>query len=102
MDICKPTIEKGEKVEATLPIKNINRTVGTIVGSELTRRHGLDGLEEDTVKLHFNGSAGQSFGAFVPKSMTLTLEGDSNELYRERSFWRQINSLSPKKLYIYT
>ncbi len=79
LDICKPTIEKGEKVEATIPIKNINRTVGTIVGSELTRRYGLDGLEEGTIKLHFTGSAGQSFGAFVPKSMTLTLEGDSND-----------------------
>ena len=79
LDICKPTIENGEKVEAILPIKNINRTVGTIVGSELTRRYGIDGLEEGTIKLHFNGSAGQSFGAFIPKSMTLTLEGDSND-----------------------
>lgn len=79
MYLCKPAIEKGEKVEAVLPIKNINRTVGTIVGSELTRKYGLDGLPEDTVKLHFNGSAGQSFGAFIPKSMTLTLEGDSND-----------------------
>jgi len=79
LDICKPAIENGEKVEAILPIKNINRTVGTIVGSELTRKYGLNGLEEDTIKLHFNGSAGQSFGAFMPKSMTLILEGDSND-----------------------
>jgi len=79
LDICKPAIENGEKVEAILPIRNINRTVGTIVGSELTRKYGLNGLEEDTIKLHFNGSAGQSFGAFIPKSMTLTLEGDSND-----------------------
>jgi len=49
------------------------------VGSELTRKYGLNGLEEDTIKLHFNGSAGQSFGAFMPKSMTLILEGDSND-----------------------
>ncbi|MGI9535347.1 MAG: glutamate synthase large subunit, partial [Thermodesulfobacteriota bacterium] len=79
MDICKPTIENGEPVEASLPIKNINRTVGTIVGSELTRRYGLNGLPEDTIKIHFNGSAGQSFGAFMPKSMTMVLEGDSND-----------------------
>ena len=79
LDVCKPAIENGEKVEAVIPIKNINRTVGTIVGSELTRRYGLNGLDEDTVQLHFNGSAGQSFGAFVPKSMTMTLEGDSND-----------------------
>jgi len=79
MDICKPAIENGEKVEAIVPIKNINRTVGTIVGSELTRRYGVNGLEEGTLQLHFKGSAGQSFGAFIPKSMTLTLEGDSND-----------------------
>ena len=78
-EICRPTIEKGQRVEASIPIKNTNRTVGTIVGSELTRRYGPEGLEEDTIKLHFSGSAGQSFGAFVPKSMTLVLEGDSND-----------------------
>ena len=78
-EICRPAIESGEKVEAAIPIRNVNRTVGTIVGSELTRRYGLDGLEEDTVKLRFSGSAGQSFGAFVPPSMTLVLEGDAND-----------------------
>jgi glutamate synthase (ferredoxin) len=79
MDICKPAIEKGKPVSATLPIKNINRVVGTIVGSELTRRHGANGLPEDTIKIHFKGSAGQSFGAFMPKGMTFTLEGDAND-----------------------
>lgn len=79
LDICKPTLENGEPVEAIIPIKNVNRTTGTILGSELTRRYGRDGLPEDTVRLHFNGSAGQSFGAFVPRFMTLILEGDSND-----------------------
>jgi glutamate synthase (NADPH) large chain len=79
MGICKPTLENGEPLEAIIPIKNVNRTVGTILGSELTRRYGRDGLPEDTVRLHFNGSAGQSFGAFVPGFMTLILEGDSND-----------------------
>ncbi len=81
MDICKPAIENGELVDirAPIPIRNINRTVGTIVGSELTRKYGLNGLSENTIKLRFYGSAGQSFGAFVPKSMTLFLEGDSND-----------------------
>ncbi len=79
MEICRPAIEKGERVEASVSIKNVNRTAGTIVGSELTRRYGLDGLAEDTVRLHFSGSAGQSFGAFIPPSMTLVLEGDSND-----------------------
>jgi glutamate synthase (ferredoxin) len=78
LDLCKPAIEKGEKVKATLPIKNTNRVVGTILGNEITKSH-WQGLPEDTVHLHFQGSAGQSFGAFVPKGVTLELEGDSND-----------------------
>ncbi len=79
LDLCRPAVENGERVEAALPVRNVNRTVGTIVGSELTRKYGLDGLAEDTVRLRFSGSAGQSFGAFVPPSMTLVLEGDAND-----------------------
>jgi glutamate synthase (ferredoxin) len=79
LDLCKPALERKERVEATLPIRNVNRVVGTILGSEVTRRYGMEGLPEDTIKLHFRGSAGQSFGAFVPKGITLTLEGDSND-----------------------
>lgn len=78
LDLCRGAIEKGEKVKATLPIKNINRVVGTILGNEITKRH-WEGLPEDTVHLHFQGSAGQSFGAFVPKGVTLELEGDAND-----------------------
>ncbi|MEO1399907.1 MAG: glutamate synthase large subunit [Cyanobacteria bacterium J06635_1] len=78
LDLCKPAIEKGEKVKATLPIKNVNRVVGTILGNEISKRH-WEGLPEDTVHLHFQGSAGQSFGAFVPKGVTLELEGDAND-----------------------
>jgi len=78
LDICKPAIEKGEKVSAKLKIKNVNRVVGTILGNEITKRH-WNGLPEDTVHLHFTGSAGQSFGAFVPKGVTLELEGDAND-----------------------
>ncbi len=76
---CAPALERGEPVELDLPIRNVNRTVGTILGSELTRRYGGTGLADDTIKLHFTGSAGQSFGAFVPRGITLTLEGDSND-----------------------
>ncbi len=76
---CAPALERGEPVELDLPIRNVNRTVGTILGSDLTRRHGGTGLADDTIKLHFTGSAGQSFGAFVPRGITLTLEGDSND-----------------------
>src|SRR5262249_25546936 len=66
-------------VSATLPIRNVNRVVGTIIGSEITRRYGAVGLPGDTIHLHFRGSAGQSFGAFIPRGMTLSLEGDSND-----------------------
>jgi len=81
LDICKPAIERGEKVRAELPIINVNRVVGTITGSEITKKHGPDGLPEDTVLLKFNGSAGQSFGAFIPRGMTLELEGDANDYF---------------------
>jgi glutamate synthase (ferredoxin) len=79
LDICRPALERGHTVRAKLPIKNVNRVVGTMVGSELTRRYGPEGLPEDTIQLHFQGSAGQSFGAFIPKGMTLLLEGDAND-----------------------
>ena len=62
-----------------LPIRNVNRTVGTITGSEVTRKHGFNGLPEDTIWVKFTGSAGQSFGAFLPPGMTLELEGDAND-----------------------
>ncbi|OXS61647.1 glutamate synthase large subunit [Cohnella sp. CIP 111063] len=74
-----PALESGERVSGTFPIKNTNRVVGTIVGSEVTSRYGKNGLPEDTIKFHFVGTAGQSFGAFIPQGMTLTLEGDSND-----------------------
>ena len=79
--ICKPAIERGEKVRAELPIINVNRVVGTITGSEVTKKHGPNGLPEDTIHLKFNGSAGQSFGGFIPKGMTLELEGDANDYF---------------------
>ena len=79
LDLCKPAIERQEPVKATLPIRNVNRVVGTITGSEVTRRHGAAGLPDDTIQLTFQGSAGQSFGAFMPKGMTFTLEGDAND-----------------------
>ncbi len=77
--LCKNAIENGEPIEATVAIRNINRVTGTILGSEITRRYGADGLKEDTIRLTFKGSAGQSFGAFIPKGMTLKLVGDAND-----------------------
>lgn len=79
LDACKPAIENGEKVVLDLPIKNVNRVVGTITGSELTLKHGAKGLPADTITVRFKGSAGQSLGAFMPKGMTFLLEGDAND-----------------------
>ena len=79
LDICRPAIERGEKVTAKLPIRNVNRVVGTITGSEVTKRWGAAGLPDDTIRIQFTGSAGQSFGAFMPRGMTFTLEGDAND-----------------------
>ena len=79
LKLCEPAIDRKEKVVAALPIRNVNRVVGTIVGSEITRRWGVEGLPEDTIEIHFTGSAGQSFGAFMPKGMSFTLEGDAND-----------------------
>jgi glutamate synthase (NADPH/NADH) large chain len=79
LDIVLPALMHDAKVEASLRIENTDRAVGTIVGSHISRKFGAKGLADDTIKLHFTGSAGQSFGAFVPRGMTLTLEGDSND-----------------------
>jgi glutamate synthase domain-containing protein 3 len=79
LDLCKPAIERGEPVRAEVPIRNVNRVVGTITGSEITRKYGPMGLPDDTVHIHFKGSAGQSFGAFMPPGMTFVLEGDAND-----------------------
>jgi glutamate synthase domain-containing protein 2/glutamate synthase domain-containing protein 1/glutamate synthase domain-containing protein 3 len=77
--LCKDALERGQPVEASLPIRNIHRVVGTMLGSEITRRYGPQGLPADTIRLKFAGSAGQSFGAFIPPGLTLTLEGDAND-----------------------
>ncbi len=81
LKICQPAIERGEKVVAELPIRNVNRVTGTITSGEITKKHGAKGLPEDTIKLKFTGSAGQSFGAFVTHGMTLAIEGDANDYF---------------------
>lgn len=79
IDLCEPAITHREPVRVSLPIRNTNRTVGTMLGSEVTRRHGGDGLPDGTIDITFQGSAGQSFGAFLPRGITLRLEGDAND-----------------------
>jgi len=79
LELCRPAIEDGTPVQAELAVTNVDRTVGTLLGYEVTRRHGGAGLPDGTIDLTFRGSAGQSFGAFVPKGVTLRLFGDTND-----------------------
>ena len=72
-------LEHGTPVEFELPIRNVNRTVGTMLGYELTSRYGGVGLPDDTIRVTFRGSAGQSFGAFLPRGISMTIFGDAND-----------------------
>ncbi|MFM8381509.1 MAG: glutamate synthase subunit alpha, partial [Actinomycetota bacterium] len=74
-----PALEKGEPVRFSVPIGNVNRTVGTMLGQAVTRKYAGAGLPDDTISIDFTGSAGKSFGAFVPRGITLRLEGDAND-----------------------
>jgi glutamate synthase domain-containing protein 2/glutamate synthase domain-containing protein 1/glutamate synthase domain-containing protein 3 len=76
---AKPALEEKEPVRASFAIRNVHRTVGAMLGGEIARRYGADGLPDETIHFRFTGSAGQSFGAFVPAGVTLELEGDSND-----------------------
>ncbi len=78
---CREAVEHKKRVELRLPIRNVNRTVGTTLGYHITKRWGGEGLPDDTIRIHFAGSAGQSFGAFVPRGVTFTLEGDANDYW---------------------
>ncbi|MBU2511466.1 glutamate synthase large subunit [bacterium] len=75
----KAALEERKQVEFSQTIRNRNRTTGTMLGSEISRRYGGEGLPEDTIKINFHGTAGQSFGAFAPKGLTLNLSGDAND-----------------------
>ncbi len=77
--LCTDAIEAGTPVSLDLPIRNVNRTTGTMLGYTVTKRYGGSGLPDDTIRLTFTGSAGQSFGAFIPRGISLTLEGDAND-----------------------
>jgi len=79
IELAQPALADGTPVEIELPVRNTNRTVGTLLGFEVTRRFGGEGLPPDTIRIHLRGSAGQSFGTFVPRGITLRLEGDAND-----------------------
>jgi glutamate synthase (NADPH/NADH) large chain len=79
IELARPALERGEKVGIEIPIRNINRTVGTMLSYEIASRYGHEGLPDDTIHIRLAGSAGQSFGAFLAKGVTLDLVGDTND-----------------------
>ena len=79
--LAEPALERGEAVEAGFAIRNVNRTVGTILGNEITRRTDGEGLPEHTIRFKATGSAGQSFMAFAPRGLTIELEGEANDYF---------------------
>jgi glutamate synthase (NADPH/NADH) large chain len=79
IQLAEGALEEGRPVHLELPIRNVNRTVGTMLGYEVTKRWGGEGLPPDAITVSFTGSAGQSFGAFVPRGVTLRLCGDAND-----------------------
>jgi glutamate synthase (NADPH/NADH) large chain/glutamate synthase (ferredoxin) len=101
IELCQPAIEKGEKVTLDLPIKNVNRTTGTMLSSRIAKKYGLEGLAEDTISIKFTGSAGQSFGAFLARGVTLTLEGESNDYIGKGLSGGKIIVFPPKNI-LYT
>jgi glutamate synthase domain-containing protein 3 len=79
LDLAKDSIENKTVAEFKMPIRNVHRTVGAMMSGEIARRYGSEGLPDDTISIEFAGSAGQSFGAFLAKGVTLRLEGDAND-----------------------
>jgi glutamate synthase (NADPH/NADH) large chain len=79
IELAAPALNSNEIVNIEMPIKNVNRTVGTMLGSEITRKFGGAGLPKDSVNVNFHGTAGNSFGAFIPQGLTLRLYGDAND-----------------------
>ena len=97
LPLVAPALGEAKPVVVKMPIRNVNRTVGTILGSHLTRKYGAKGLPEDTIRLMFTGSAGQSFGAFLPRGISLTLEGDANDYMGKGLSGGKIVVYPPKK-----
>ena len=79
IELSKSALESGEQVNLDLPIRNVNRTVGTMLGAEITRKYGATGLPDDTINITLHGSSGQSLAAFIPKGLTIRLYGDAND-----------------------
>ncbi|HKB44502.1 MAG TPA: glutamate synthase large subunit [Chitinophagaceae bacterium] len=101
LEAAQPAIEKQEKVNATFKIKNTDRTLGTILSNEITKKYHAAGLPEDTIHFRLSGTAGQSFGAFNTKGITLELEGDANDYFGKGLSGARLIIYPPKKaLYV--
>ena len=79
IELAEPALKSGEAISLEIPVRNVNRTVGTMLGAEITRKYGGAGLPENTIDISLHGSAGQSLGAFIPRGLTLRLYGDTND-----------------------
>jgi glutamate synthase (ferredoxin) len=97
IELAKPAIEKGEKVRIELPIRNVNRTVGTMLSSEVARKYGDDGLPDGTIQINFKGSGGQSMGAFLAKGISIHIEGDANDYFGKGLSGGRLSIVPPKQ-----
>ena len=97
IEAARPAVEGKEPVRLVMEIANSNRTVGTMLSHEVSKRYGPDGLQEDTISINLKGSAGQSFGAFLTKGVTMTLEGDANDYFCKGPIGRQGGGQSARR-----
>jgi glutamate synthase domain-containing protein 2/glutamate synthase domain-containing protein 1/glutamate synthase domain-containing protein 3 len=97
IEAAQPALESREPVEMDLSIRNVHRTVGAMLSGEIAKKYGSEGLPDDTIRVQFNGSAGQSFGAFLAKGVTLTLEGDANDYVGKGLSGGRVIVYPPKK-----
>ena len=99
---ARKALDHGEKVEITSPIRNVNRTVGSMLSGEIAKRHGNQGLPSDTVLCRFQGAAGQSFGAFGAKGVTFVLEGEANDYLGKGLSGAKDHRQTPRKRHLCT
>ncbi len=97
IELARDALEYKRPVEFSMPIRNVNRTVCTMLSAEISRRHGEQGLPPDTIKIHFRGSAGQSFGAFMANGLSVTLEGDANDYFGKGMSGGRIVVIPPRE-----
>ncbi|HEY8518040.1 MAG TPA: glutamate synthase large subunit [Candidatus Binatia bacterium] len=97
IELSRDALEYKRPVEFSMPIRNVNRTVCTMLSAEISRRHGEQGLPPDTIKIHFRGSAGQSFGAFMANGLSVTLEGDANDYFGKGMSGGRIVVIPPRE-----